>query len=262
MQKKWQIPSYYRVKKGDTLYSIAFRYQQDFLDLARRNAIQKPYIIHPEQIVRIQPYPRVKQAKNQPASVIVHHNKIESVKPNTTKTPSSKPTLSQNSKNSQKSPTLASPPPQKPKITNTVSSTVTTKKPPTWSKNDKKSVTKWVWPVKGSIIEGFSSNRQKSNGIDIAGKKGTPIRAAAGGRVVYSGNGLRGYGNLVIIKHSDDLLSAYAHNSKVQVQENELVNVGQIIAEMGDTGTNRIKLHFEIRKRGRPVDPLNFLPKT
>lgn len=116
----------------------------------------------------------------------------------------------------------------------------------------------WRWPVLGRVIATFDEATNK--GVDIAGKPGDPVSAAAGGKVVYSGSGLRGYGKLVIIKHDADYLSAYAHNQQLLVKEGESVNQGQKIAELGSTDSDRPKLHFEIRKQGRPVDPLKYLP--
>ncbi|SER71524.1 lipoprotein NlpD [Nitrosomonas sp. Nm51] len=117
----------------------------------------------------------------------------------------------------------------------------------------------WIWPATGTLLAPFSNN---SKGLKISGQAGQPILATAAGEVVYSGNGLRGYGNLVIIKHDDTLLSAYAHNSKLLVQEGETVVQGQKIAEMGDTDADTTQLHFEIRRHGKPVDPLKFLSAT
>jgi lipoprotein NlpD len=119
----------------------------------------------------------------------------------------------------------------------------------------------WSWPAKGKVIERFSTRNPQNKGIDISGKKGESVNAAAAGTVVYAGKGLRGYGNLVIIKHDAKFLSAYAHTSRILVREKEKIKAGQIIAEIGSTGTDRVKLHFEIRRNGRPVDPLQFLPK-
>ena len=117
----------------------------------------------------------------------------------------------------------------------------------------------WIWPTKGKLLEGFS---ETSKGIDIAGKPGQAVTAAAAGKVVYSGAGLKGYGKLVIIKHNNTYLSAYAHNNKILVKEGETVTKGQKIAEMGNTDTDLVKLHFEIRKNGKPVDPLKHLPEA
>jgi lipoprotein NlpD len=118
----------------------------------------------------------------------------------------------------------------------------------------------WRWPVDGALIARFSPN-DGTKGIDIAGSKGQPIYAAAAGKVVYQGSGLRGYGQLIIVKHNVDFLSAYAHCSTIYVQEGSAIRPGQKIAAMGSSGADRVKLHFEIRRRGEPVDPLDYLPK-
>jgi lipoprotein NlpD len=120
---------------------------------------------------------------------------------------------------------------------------------------------RWRWPARGKLLAAFSSNARFNKGIDIAGKLGEPVYAAARGKVVFSGSGLRGYGRLVIIHHDEKFLSAYAHNSRLLVKENQVVKAGQKIAEIGSTGTDKAKLHFEIRKDGKPVDPLRYLPK-
>jgi lipoprotein NlpD len=119
----------------------------------------------------------------------------------------------------------------------------------------------WQWPSAGKLILGFSGGAQPHKGIDVAGSAGDPVVAAKGGTVVYAGDGVRGYGNLLIVKHDALFLSAYAHNSKLLVAEGDVVKGGQRIAEMGDSGTDRTKLHFEVRRQGNPVDPLQVLPK-
>ena len=119
----------------------------------------------------------------------------------------------------------------------------------------------WQWPTSGNIIQGFSSTDGGNKGIDISGSRGQAVKAAAAGRIVYAGNALRGYGNLIIIKHNDDFLSAYAHNDKILVADQQEVKAGQDIAKMGSSGTNTVKLHFEIRYKGKSVDPVRYLPK-
>ena len=119
----------------------------------------------------------------------------------------------------------------------------------------------WKWPTNGKIIQGFSNADGGNKGIDISGSKGQAVYAAAGGRVVYAGNALRGYGNLIIIKHNDDFLSAYAHNDSISVKDQQDVRAGDQIAQMGSTGTNSVKLHFEIRYKGKSVDPVRYLPR-
>jgi lipoprotein NlpD len=117
----------------------------------------------------------------------------------------------------------------------------------------------WVWPASGKVIAGFSDSANLK-GIDIAGKAGQPVVASAAGRVVYAGTGLRGYGKLIIVKHNGTYLSAYAHNRDILVKEGQQVGKGQKISEMGDTDADQVKLHFEIRRLGKPVDPAKYLP--
>jgi lipoprotein NlpD len=116
----------------------------------------------------------------------------------------------------------------------------------------------WMWPADGRIVATFDEGRNK--GIDIAGRPGQQVVAAGAGKVMYAGSGIRGYGNLVIVKHNNSLLSAYAHNRKIVVKEGDNVAKGQMIAEMGDSDADSVKLHFEIRQQGKPVDPARFLP--
>lgn len=120
---------------------------------------------------------------------------------------------------------------------------------------------KWQWPTRGKVVSTFSIRDPGRRGIDIVGRKGQSVNAAAAGRVVYRGNGLRGYGNLIILKHNETYFSAYAHTEDVVVKENEKVKLGQRIADMGDTSSEKTKLHFEIRRNGKPVNPLRYLPK-
>ena len=120
---------------------------------------------------------------------------------------------------------------------------------------------KWSWPTQGKVVSTFSIRDPGRRGIDIVGRKGQPVKAAAAGRVVYRGNGLRGYGNLIIIKHNETYFSAYAHTEDVVVNENEKVKLGQQIADMGNTSSVKTKLHFEIRRNGKPVNPMRYLPK-
>ena len=131
-------------------------------------------------------------------------------------------------------------------------------RPPVRESNKK---LRWDWPTNGKLVSTFSMRDPGRRGIDIEGRKGQPVRAAAGGRVVYRGNGLRGYGNLIIIKHNESYFSAYAHTERVVVKEHEKVKLGQRLADMGTTGLNKAKLHFEIRRNGKPVNPLRYLPQ-
>ena len=195
--------SYHTVQKGDTLFSISWRYGIATKALARWNNIPYPYTIYPGQKLRLN--------STAPTS-------------RTAKKTASKKTTPQPSK----------------------------KKVKTVPVGD------WRWPVKGKLISKFSN---KNNGIDIAAREGTGVGAAAAGKVVYAGNGLRGYGNLLIIKHNDSFFSAYAHHRRLLVAEGVSVKAGQKIAEVGSTGTDKTMLHFEIRRDGNPVDPLKYLPR-
>lgn len=223
----------YQVQRGDTLYSIAFRFGWDWKALAARNGIVAPYLIRVGQIIRFdgqQAAPAV-MAK---APVVTPPPSSRSsapvpVRPTPVQTPA---------------PVQAKPAP------------VATSAP-----SMQRSASGWIWPSSGAVIGRFSSNGSLNKGIDIAGELGQPVSAASDGSVVYAGSGLRGYGELVIIKHSDTYVSAYGHNRRLLVQEGQQVKAGQKIAEMGSTGTDRVKLHFEIRRQGKPVDPLQYLPR-
>jgi len=199
--------SYHIVKKGDTLFSISWRYGIDAKELARWNRIPHPYTIYPGQRLRLN--------STAPTSSTAYKSSSKSSSKQTKKT--------------QKTKKVASVP-----------------------------VGDWRWPARGKLLSKFSA---KNNGIDIAAKEGTVVSAAAAGKVVYAGNGLKGYGNLLIIKHNASYFSVYAHNKRLLVSEGATVKIGQKIAEVGSTGTDRSKLHFEIRKDGNPVDPLKFLPR-
>ena len=222
----------YRVQRGDTLYSIAFRFGWDWKALAARNAIAPPYVIRPGQIVRFD------APRNQAAVVATARPPLVTsppAKPGSAPAVTGRPVLS----------------PIAPRPT-----AATTKVQPIIP-----SASGWAWPASGALIGRFSSNGSLNKGIDLAGELGQPVSAASSGSVVYAGSGLRGYGELVIIKHSDTYVSAYGHNRRLLVREGQQVKVGQTIAEMGSTGTDRVKLHFEIRRQGKPVDPLQYLPR-
>ncbi len=226
----------YRVQRGDTLYSIAFRFGWDWKALAARNNIPAPYVIRPGQTIRFDG-----QSNSAPVRSVA-------TAPVVTTPPPKQPTT-QPSQPAQNQPTKPVPPP----VATTPATTPTL--PVT------RSATGWAWPANGTMIGRFSSNGSLNKGIDIAGELGQPVLAASDGSVVYAGSGLRGYGELVIIKHSDTYVSAYGHNRRLLVREGQQVKVGQTIAEMGSTGTDRVKLHFEIRRQGKPVDPLQYLPR-
>ena len=227
----------YKVARGDTLYSIAFRLGVDFRDLARWNGIPAPYTIYVGQTLQT----RVKQT----AVASVEPSARPEVAPKSTpaKKPAPKPSVT---------PKVSSP--QKPKLS-PVAKPVTKPKPAVALGP----VSEWLWPNRGKVIRSYSSSLHK--GIDIAGKRGDSVRAAAAGVVVYAGTGVKGYGALLIVKHNDLYLSAYGHNDVLQVAEGDSVSAGQQIAQMGSTGTDRVKLHFEIRKQGKPINPTALLGK-
>ncbi len=220
--KSQKVTGFHVVEKGDTLFSIAWTYGWDYKQLANANSIAKPYTIYAGQ-------------------------KIDITNPGSYKSSTKVPSVGKSTKvtKNKKSPTSS------PRQTKQTASTK-----PSLSNNYQ-----WKWPANGTVIDKFSTKKPVNKGIDIAGKKGESVFATAAGEVVYAGKGLRGYGNLVIIKHDESFLSAYAHTSRILVREKEKIKAGQIIAEIGSTGTNKVKLHFEIRRNGRPVDPLRYLPK-
>ncbi|MEL7558107.1 peptidoglycan DD-metalloendopeptidase family protein [Stutzerimonas chloritidismutans] len=226
---------HYTVQRGDSLWSIAFRFGWDWRDLARVNNIHPPHVIYPGQTIRFSgQVPRAVAARPE------------------TRTP---PPVS-------RTPTIVTNPvPTPPPLTRPSAPAARPAAPSAPIRAVTRSASGWAWPAGGAVIGRFSSNGSLNKGIDIAGELGQPVLAASDGAVVYAGSGLRGYGELVIIKHSDTYVSAYGHNRRLLVQEGQQVKAGQTIAEMGSTGTDRVKLHFEIRRQGKPVDPLQYLPK-
>lgn len=226
----------YVVRPKDTLFSIAFRYGWDYKALAARNNIPTPYTIHPGQTIRFDG-----RTGSTPTTV--------ASAPDSTPSSSLKTTVIRRQPNGATTSTTA------------VAPSVANKPTPAPLPPAGPAPTGWGWPSNGILIGKFSSNGSLNKGIDIAGDLGQPVLAASDGTVVYAGSGLRGYGELVIIKHSDTYVSAYGHNRRLLVREGQQVKVGQTIAEMGSTGTDRVKLHFEIRRQGKPVDPLQFLPR-
>ena len=222
----------YVVRRSDTLFSIAFRYGWDWKALAERNQIPAPYTIHPGQTIRFDG-----RSSSAPTSVASTSDVAPSGSIKTTVISRPIGVVS-----------VIIPAPAGTPATTPIQAVG-------------RSPTGWAWPSNGILIGKFSSNGSLNKGIDIAGDLGQPVLAASDGSVVYAGSGLRGYGELVIIKHSDTYVSAYGHNRRLLVREGQQVKVGQTIAEMGSTGTDRVKLHFEIRRQGKPVDPLEFLPR-
>ncbi|HEY8905051.1 MAG TPA: peptidoglycan DD-metalloendopeptidase family protein [Rhodoferax sp.] len=213
-------PGYYTVKPGDTMLRIAMEHGQTVQDIVRWNLVDNPNRIEVGQVLRVIP----------PAGGEVVVKPI--AKPQVVATPSASAPVAA---------TVASAP------------TVPASKPIT-AEDD----INWIWPANGAVLAGFDDVKNK--GLDIGGKAGDPVLAAADGRVVYVGAGLRGYGNLIILKHNNIYLTAYAHNQTLLVKEDQSVLKGQKIAEMGNSDADRVKLHFEVRRQGKPVDPAKYLP--
>jgi lipoprotein NlpD len=222
----------YRVQRGDTLYSIAWRAGRDFRSLARWNRISAPYTIYPGQVLTLVPQSR--SAASRSAS-------------------------QQRSRSTAATRSQPAPPPAKPASTPSAQSKA--KPAPRPAPAAAAGPLRWKWPATGALLSSYSAKDPTRKGIKIGGRPGQPVHAAEGGRVVYSGSGLIGYGQLIIIKHNDNYLSAYGHNAKLLVKEGEQVARGKHIADMGRSNEGKTMLHFEIRRDGRPVDPLALLPR-
>ena len=225
----------HEVRDGETLYSIAWRYGWDFRELARANGIDPPYTIYPGQKIHLE----------------TSGGRTDSAG-------------SSSSSSSSSAAGESSPPEREPEPSPTSGESASGSGTPASGKDQKELTSgtpSWQWPAEGELAGRFDDDGMSGRGITIAGKAGAPVRAAGAGRVVYRGNGLTGYGNLLIIKHNSQWLSAYAHNRRMLVQEGTSVDAGQRIATMGASGTYRTQLHFEIRRDGEPVDPEPLLPK-
>lgn len=234
------------IKSGETLYSIAWRYGRDYRELGNANGISPPYHIRAGQVLRLDLRGEIPRQTGSSSSG--------------TATASAGSGASRNRPASTPPPARTTPPPRPA----TDPAPPVTRPPDTSVDLARRTQTvagiQWRWPHVGTILANFSTTGNVNKGIDISGNSGDPVKAAAAGNVVYAGSGLLGYGNLIIINHNEHYLSAYAHNRRILVQEGEEVKAGQVIAELGSTGTDRNKLHFEIRRTGNPVDPLPYLP--
>lgn len=260
-EKDWR-PQVHVVQKGDTLYGIAFNYGFGYHELAELNGIQDPNVIQIGQQIRLFPGNAASVAKpveSKPAEFLIKEQ------PKLAKYAYSEAALAQIEKV------------QEPVKSDTVTVAKLENKPKPEVKPEAKPDNKtietinniaddgdeealeWSMPVNGKLVTSFSESDNRK-GVDIAGKLGQPIIASAPGKVVYSGSGLRGYGKLIIIKHNKIYISAYAHNDQVLVKEGQVVTRGQKIAEMGNTDADQVKLHFEVRRFGKPVDPAKYLP--
>ena len=254
-------PGYYTVQKGDTLIRIGLDAGQNYRDIARWNAIENPNKIEIGDVYRVVPPEEPAVAKavvSGRLSVTPLPPVAAAPSPPKASSPSAPPPV-----------TVAATPP--PAVKPAAPSTVQASEPPVAAPVPQKppaaaapavpatdDALEFAWPAKGEVIVAFDEAKNRK-GIDLAGGAGDPVLAAAEGKVVYAGEGLRGYGKLIIIKHNNTFLTAYAHNQSILVKEDQSVKKGQKIAEMGSTDSDRVKLHFEIRERGRPVDPMKYL---
>ena len=249
-EKDWR-PEVYVVQKGDTLYSIAFNYGFDYHELAELNHIEDPTLISIGQEIHLFP------GRSSPASM-VEVKPVETLlkeQPKVVKYAYSEAAMAQIEKVQELK--------LSPIMVTKVESKPDTKSDARAAADEggeaDESGLRWTIPAQGKLIGEFSETTNRK-GIDIAGTLGQPVYASEAGKVVYSGSGLRGYGKLIIIKHNKTYLSAYAHNDKILVKEGQSVTRGQKIAAMGKTDTDQVKLHFEVRRFGRPVDPAKYLP--
>lgn len=260
-------PGYYTVKRGDTLYRIALENGQDYKDLATWNNLANPSAIKEGQVLRVAPPGVVEnggavvtkpvvsgavvesRSLDQPA--VLAQPSADGVKrePRVGKEPYSDEAYARLNRTADAARPIESKPEVKPEVK------VESQPAVAVGPDD----VPWIWPSTAKLSAPYSESGNK--GLDFAGKAGDPVLAAGEGKVVYAGAGLRGYGELVIIKHNATFLSAYAHNRKILVKEGQQVGRGQKIAEMGNTDADAVRLHFEIRKQGKPVDPALYLPK-
>lgn len=259
----------YTVKKGDTLIRIALEYGQNYRDLVTWNNLSNPNDIKVDQVLRVLP----------PESTAATGNGVQTgaiVMPPPDKTPPPPPVIKKTEPKGEKKPysdsalaELQRPENGKGEGNGTTKpasvpapapapSPAVVAAPPVVAPGADDEKLSWMWPSEGKVVATFDEGKNK--GVDIAGKAGQQVVAAGAGKVMYAGSGIRGYGNLVIVKHSNSLLSAYAHNRTIVVKEGQSVTKGQMIAEMGDSDADSVKLHFEIRQQGKPVDPSKFLP--
>jgi lipoprotein NlpD len=240
-------PGYYRVKPGDTLYRIALENGQNYRDIATWNNLTNPNQIEVDQLLRVAP-PGANTAAMTPGvatAPIGSGGAVQSAPLNSANAPAvvgaAMPPLYGGATNN----AAVTPPPANPAAASDSTSAA--------SGN-----VAFAWPVRGPLLNTFNDSTNK--GVNIGGSEGEAVKASADGRVVYAGNGLRGYGNLIIIKHDATYLTAYAHNRSLMVKEGDAVTKGQKIAEMGNSDSDRVMLHFEVRRQGKPVDPLKYLP--
>ena len=263
----------YKVNKGDTMFLIAYLTGMDVKDLASMNNMKEPYSLSVGQTLKISNCSTKTVTTTVPVKTTAPAAPVAPAEPEVTYTPGANGTQigSDGTVIGPIKSGVATGGASTPAFTNNTPSTPVTTTTQVETTNNTPvnanvvapvaSNVAWQWPTQGNVIQGFSNSDGGNKGIDISGSRGQAVKAAASGRVVYAGNALRGYGNLIIIKHNDDFLSAYAHNDKILVSDQQEVKAGQEIAKMGSTGTNAVKLHFEIRYKGKSVDPVRYLPR-
>ena len=263
----------YKVNKGDTMFLIAYLTGMDVKDLASMNNMKEPYSLSVGQTLKISNCSTKTITTTVPVKTTASAAPAAPAEPEVTYTPGANGTQigSDGTVIGPIKSGVATGGASTPAFTNNTPSTPVTMTTQVETTNNTPvnanvvapvaSNVAWQWPTQGNVIQGFSNSDGGNKGIDISGSRGQSVKAAASGRIVYAGNALRGYGNLIIIKHNDDFLSAYAHNDKILVSDQQEVKAGQEIAKMGSTGTNAVKLHFEIRYKGKSVDPVRYLPR-
>ena len=263
----------YKVNKGDTMFLIAYLTGMDVKDLASMNNMKEPYSLSVGQTLKISNCSTKTVTTTVPVKTTAPAAPAAPAEPEVTYTPGANGTQigSDGTVIGPIKSGVATGGASTPAFTNNTPSTPVTMTTQVETTNNTPvnanvvapvaSNVAWQWPTQGNVIQGFSNSDGGNKGIDISGSRGQSVKAAASGRIVYAGNALRGYGNLIIIKHNDDFLSAYAHNDKILVSDQQEVKAGQEIAKMGSTGTNAVKLHFEIRYKGKSVDPVRYLPR-
>lgn len=264
----------HQVQRGETLYSIAFRANMDLRELARLNNLHDPYTIFVGQTLRLretQPVNRQIAERNSSVNESGKNQTNVIVNPIATPTQSEYGDTVNQEKTAPKQqasrqstvtsgPVVASAPPVAPTTSSTTAQTPSTRPATPPQRQQTNSEIRWQWPSQAQLVRRFS-NHAGGNGLEFAGRRGDPVNAAAAGRVVYVGTALRGYGQLIILKHSDDYITAYGHNDQILVQEQQWVESGQQIATMGSSGREDVRLRFELRFRGNSVNPENYLPK-
>ncbi len=248
----------YRVQPGDSLYSVAWGFGVDYHDLARYNLLSEPYAIHPGQILHMSPPATLPiqepEAVKKTAPIAVTPAIVASSA--TTTIPKQKSAPASVARTQPKSKAAIPPPAPATKPPTLVEQKAA---PTITSPTNKAAAGKWLWPTKGRVVRGYSAAAGGNHGLDISGKLNQPVLASSSGKVVYAGSGMPGYGNLIIIKHNENELSAYAFNKSLAVKEGDNVKAGQCIAYMGKNDAGQTLLHFEIRRDGKPVDPMNYL---